>query len=94
MEAEYVSLANDSLQINCDNRAAIDFAKNRMEKNRTKHIDIAYHIVRENLEKGLIHLNYVPSNENLADGMTKGLKKIAHNCYVKNIGMGVTKWGN
>ncbi|CAK9816510.1 Retrovirus-related Pol polyprotein from transposon TNT 1-94 [Anthophora quadrimaculata] len=88
---DYVS---DSLQINCDNRAAIDFAKNRMEKNRTKHIDIAYHIVRENLEKGLIHLTYVPSNENLADGMTKGLKKIVHDRYVKNIGMGVTKWGN
>ncbi|CAK9803102.1 Retrovirus-related Pol polyprotein from transposon TNT 1-94 [Anthophora quadrimaculata] len=93
-ELGLIDYVSDSLQINCDNQAAIDFAKNRMEKNRTKHIDIAYHIVRENLEKGLIHLTYVPSNENLADGMTKGLKKIVHDRYVKNIGMGVTKWGN
>nr|XP_034194668.1 uncharacterized protein LOC117610925 [Osmia lignaria] len=75
----------DADWINCDNRAAIDFAKSRIENSRTKHIDIAYHIVREQLEEGLINLTFVPSNENLADGMTKGLKKIAHDCYVKHM---------
>lgn len=45
-------------QVFCDNRAAIDFSKNRVEKNRTKHIDISYHIVREKVEDGLVDLLY------------------------------------
>lgn len=92
-ELNLIEYFSGPLQINCDKRAAID-AHNNMEKSKTKHIDIAYHVVREKLEEGLIQLNYIPSNENLADGMTKGLKKIAHDRYIKMLDMGLTKWGN
>lgn len=37
----------------CDNRAALDFAKNKIERNKTKHIDIAFHNVREKLDQGI-----------------------------------------
>ncbi|KAK2577746.1 hypothetical protein KPH14_012773, partial [Odynerus spinipes] len=93
-ELDLTKFVPGTIKMNCDNRAAIDFSKNRVEKSRTKHIDVAYHLVRENLEKGLMHLSYVPSNENLADGMTKGLKKIAHERFAKALGLGIAKWGN
>lgn len=76
----------------CDNRAAIDFSKNRIEKNRTRHIDISYHIAREKIDDGLLELSYIP-NENPADIMTKGLKRVAHNHCMTMMGMDVAKWG-
>lgn len=82
-----------NFQLFSDNRAAIDFSKSRVEKNRTKHIDISYHIVREKVEEGLFELLYIPSNENPADAMTKGLKRIAHNHCLTIMGLDVAKWG-
>ena len=35
------------IKMRCDNKAAIDFSKYRLKKGQTKHIDIAYHVVRE-----------------------------------------------
>lgn len=80
-------------QVFCDNRAAIDFSKNRVEKNRTRHIDISYHIVREKVEDGLVDLLYVPSNENPADAMTKGLRRTVHGHCVTRMNMDIAKWG-
>lgn len=39
-----------------DNRAALDFLNNKVEKTRTKHIDICYYIVGEKFEKNLFKL--------------------------------------
>lgn len=80
-------------QMFCDNRAAIDFSKSRVERSRTKHIDISYHIVREKVEDGLLELLYVPSNENPADVMTKGLNRVAHSHCTKMMGLDLAKWG-
>lgn len=80
-------------QLFSDNRAAIDFSKSRIEKNRTKHIDISYHVVRERIEDGLFEISYIPSNENPADAMTKGLKRIAHNHFLIIMNLDITKWG-
>jgi len=77
----------------CDNRAAIDFFKNRVENSRTKHIDISYHIVKEKIENKLLELQYVPSNENPADVMTKGLKRTAHIHCLRKVGLDLAKWG-
>lgn len=78
-------------EIFCDNRAAIDFSKSKVEKNRTKHIDISYHIVREKVEDELLELQYVPSNENPADVLTKGLKQITHNKCLRRMGLDLAK---
>ncbi|UYV66183.1 hypothetical protein LAZ67_4000630 [Cordylochernes scorpioides] len=63
------------LIIHCDNRSAIDFSKNNVENNRSKHIDIRYHHVRERIISGEIKMVYIPTKENLADVFTKTLSK-------------------
>lgn len=83
-----------SCEMFCDNRSAIDFSKSRIENTRTKHIDISYHIVREELEKGTISLSYISSNENLADIMTKPLKSIAHKNCVQKLKLEIAKVGD
>jgi len=84
-ETKSINLVTDDVELYCDNRATIDFSKSWVEKSRTKHIDISYHLIREKMEEGLLH--YVPSNENPADIMTKGLKRVAHAKCVESLGV-------
>jgi hypothetical protein len=65
-----------------DNQGCIKLSKNSVMKERTKHIDIAYHFVREMVKDKVIELEYCPTNDMFADILTKSvsglrLKKIA-----------------
>jgi len=73
--------------IRCDNKSTIDFTRNKIERSRTKHIDIAYHITRETHEKGLIELRYISSGDNVADILTKPLPHVVLNRHVEKLGL-------
>lgn len=62
-------------ELNMDSQGAIRLVKNPEFNKRTKHIDIRYHFIREKYEEGNFHLNYVPTDEQLADIFTKALLK-------------------
>ena len=66
-------LTSNSLTIHVDNTGCIKIAKNPILNRKTKHIEIYYHFIRERVERKEINLEYVPSNENLADMFTKPL---------------------
>ena len=55
----------------CDNQGALALAKNPIQHQRSKHIDIKYHFIRNEVQSGVIQLVYVPSEQNLADMFTK-----------------------
>ena len=40
---------------------------------RTKHIEVDYHFVRERVSKKLLEIDYVPTDDQVADGFTKAL---------------------
>jgi hypothetical protein len=61
------------ITIYCDNQSAIAIAKNDEFHARTKHIDIRYHFIRDIVAKQLITINYVNTNDNPADMLTKSL---------------------
>ena len=58
-----------------DNQGTICIAKNPIEHSRTKHIDVRYHYIREALHEKIIELNYCPTEEMIADILTKPLPK-------------------
>jgi hypothetical protein len=58
-----------------DNQGAICIAKNPVYHNRTKHIDIRFHYIREAVQNEVIKLEYCPTNDMIADLLTKPLPK-------------------
>ena len=64
-----------SIQLLSDNQAVNFLIKNAHIHERSKHIDVAYHHVRNLYNKNLIKLNYVSSADMIADDLTKSLSK-------------------
>ena len=58
-----------------DNHGAIALANNPVNHQRSKHIDIRYHFIRIEVANGKIVLNYCPTNDMVADVMTKPATK-------------------
>ena len=61
-----------------DNTGLIAIAENKRNHNRVKHIDVRHHFIRSEVEEGRIKINYVASNDNLADLFTKSLPQAQH----------------
>ena len=69
---DYSTIFNSKLNtIKTDSLSAIELAKNPIYDARTKHVDITYHFVRENLLSNNIDLVYENTSTILADNLTK-----------------------
>ncbi|KAD6454746.1 hypothetical protein E3N88_09452 [Mikania micrantha] len=60
----------------CDNISAIYLLENLVQHQRTKHIELDIHFVREQVKRGTICIHHVPSRHQIADIFTKGLPRV------------------
>ena len=60
--------------IGIDNQAAIALAKNPVLHDKTKHIDMRHHFIRQAVQKGYVKLQYINTDDNIADVLTKFTK--------------------
>ena len=68
-----------------DNQGTIALAKNPVSRQRCKHIDIKYHFIRSTVNDGHIVLEYCPTEEMVADVMTKPATKFKLNKFAEFI---------
>ena len=63
------------MKLYCDNKSAIAIAHNPVLHDRTKHVEIDKHFIKEKIDSGQICMPYLPTTEQVADILTKGLPK-------------------
>ena len=73
--------------IYCDSSSAIAISHNPIQHSRTKHIDIRYHFLKDNVHKSKIELIFVPSPEEIADVFTKAVDEKDFNHFFKLLGI-------
>lgn len=62
--------------IHCDNQSCIKLSVNLVFHNRSKHIEISYHYVRDMVDRHVIKLTYINTKEQSVDIFTKPLAKL------------------
>jgi ATP sulfurylase len=70
--------APTSMDLHIDNQGALDITKDPKDHQRTKHIDVQHHFIRDLVRKGTIVPKYVSSKQNVADILTTALPGEAH----------------
>jgi ribonuclease HI len=76
------------IQILGDNQPAISLTKpDRKDHSKIKHIESKYHFIRHQVENGVIHLDYIPTNHMAADGLTKALAPNKFKQFIQQIGL-------
>lgn len=70
-----------------DNQGANKLCYNPVFHERSKHIDIRYHFIRDNIEKGIVKVDYLNTNEMIADVLTKSLGNVKHSTFVEGLGL-------
>ena len=68
-----MSSFNGPIVVFCDNQSAVHLTKDRMHHERTKHIDIRYHFVRDVISEGKVLVKKIGTESNPADMLTKPL---------------------
>jgi hypothetical protein len=83
----YIGSDLNNVSIKGDNQGSLALVKNPHLHERSKHIDIQYHYIRDLEEKGRINVSYIPTTDMVADGLTKPLKRVAFGRFRELLGI-------
>ncbi|GJW20561.1 retrovirus-related pol polyprotein from transposon TNT 1-94 [Tanacetum coccineum] len=89
----------DKIPMYCDSNTAIAILCNPVQHSYTKHIDVRYHFIKEQVEKGIVELFFVGTEYQLADVIKTASSRIASKIDgISGVGDGVSnlesEWGN
>jgi hypothetical protein len=71
----------------CDNQSCIKLSENPVFHDKSKHIEIKYHYIRDMVQKGVVKLQYIATDEQIADVLTKPLSKIKFEYFRDKLGV-------
>ena len=73
--------------INCDNQATIYNVSNKTYNGKSRHVSLRHQMVRQLLKNGVIIVDYIETQKNLANPLTKGLPKVMVSIKSKEMGL-------
>ncbi|GKF80168.1 hypothetical protein Tco_0238770, partial [Tanacetum coccineum] len=79
--------AFNKIPLYCDNRNAIALCCNNVQHSRSKHIDIRHHLIRKQVEKGVVELYFMMTDYQLSDIFTKALLRERFEFLLPRLGM-------
>jgi hypothetical protein len=80
-------LEMEATVILCDNQSCIKMIENPVFHDKSKHIEIRYHYIRDIVQRGAIKLQYVSTNEQVADVLTKPLSRVKFEHFRDKLGV-------
>ncbi|GJS22758.1 hypothetical protein Tco_0451390 [Tanacetum coccineum] len=80
-------LGFSKIQMYCDNKSAIALCCNNVQHSRSRHIDIRFHFIKEQVENGVVELYFVNTEYQLVDIFTKALCRERIEFLINKLGM-------
>ena len=77
----------EATTILCDNQSCIKMTKNPVFHDRSKHIKIRYHYIRDMVQRVALKLQYVSMDEQVADVLTKPLSRVKFEHFQEKLGI-------
>ncbi|KAJ9560249.1 hypothetical protein OSB04_005409 [Centaurea solstitialis] len=82
-----VTSVSRPIDILCDNSGAMAQAKELREHHKSRHVLRKYHLIREIIGRGDVRICKIPTEDNVADPLTKPLARVKHEAHASSIGM-------
>jgi hypothetical protein len=84
---ELFDLELEVTYIFCDNHSCIKLSENPMFHDKSKHVEIKYHYIKDLVQKRAVKLQYVATYEHIADVLTKPLSKVKFEYFRDKLGV-------
>nr|GFB44699.1 ribonuclease H-like domain-containing protein [Tanacetum cinerariifolium] len=77
----------NKIPLYCDNKSAITLCCKNVQHSRSKHIDVRYHFIKDQVENRVVELYFVRTEYQLADIFTKASPQERFNFLIEKLGM-------
>jgi hypothetical protein len=71
----------------CDKQRCVKLSENPVVHNKSKHIEIKYHYIRDMVQRKAIHVQYLSTHEQVADVFTKPLARMKFEYFRERLGL-------
>jgi ATP sulfurylase len=73
--------------IYCDNQSCVKLSENLVFHDKSKHIEIKYHYIRDMVRRGVVELRYISIDEQIVDILTKPLSRVKYEYFRDKFGV-------
>jgi hypothetical protein len=77
----------DSTIIHCDKQSCVNLFENPLFHDKSKHIEIKYHYIIDMVQRKVVHVQYLPTHEQIADIFTKPFSRTKFEFFRERFGL-------
>ena len=77
----------DATCIYCDNQSCVKLSENPVFHDKSKHIEIKYHYIRDMVQRGVVKLQYVVMDEQIVDVLMNPLARVKFEYFMEKLGV-------